>query len=284
MLRFTEEHEAFFEAAANAGQSQRDVAKLFATKWPLYNPSTRPSMHALDPQTVEKNEAAYLERIVSAYKKRRAALNVAKRTRAVDAAGAPVVGTVVDVPAGAPVVALDDETVASKPAPVDSPSSVVEAVDALLRSALRCGAIDVGGLEGVSQLCSFVNLTMDTIASARATGAISSSKTFPALRELVTARSSILEDLRLARAQLADTRRELADARAEIQNLKSAPKAPADTLAAKLDAIVDNSRGLIDSISTLAASQLNASAAHELTIETQKQYIAHLERLAGLGK
>ena len=94
MLRFKPEHEEFFEAAAKAGQKQRDVAIAFALKWPLYNPSTRDSIHSMEPQTVEKNERAYLDRIVSAYKKRRAELNVAQRTRAADAAAAPVVGPI----------------------------------------------------------------------------------------------------------------------------------------------------------------------------------------------
>lgn len=256
MLRFKPEHEEFFEAAAKAGQVQRDVAIAFAVKWPLYNPGTRDSMHSLEPQTVEKNERDYLNRIVSAYKKRRAALNVAQRTRAADAAAAPVVGTVVGaVAAPAPVVVLDDATVAAKPTPIaDGPSSVLEAVDALLREALQCGAIDVGGTEGVTQLAWFVRTIMNVIKVARSEGTIKASTT-----------SAALVSLR------------------DIARKPAAPPA-ADSLTESLAALVVNSRGLIDSITTLAASQLAENAARDVTIETQKQYISHLERLAGLGK
>lgn len=256
MLRFKPEHEEFFEAAAKAGHGQRDVAIAFAVKWPLYNPGTRDSMHSLEPQTVEKNERDYLNRIVSAYKKRRAALNVAQRTRAADAAAAPVVGTVVGaVAAPAPVVVLDDATVAAKPAPIsDGPSSVLEAVDALLREALQCGAIDVDGMEGVTQLAWFVRTIMNVIKVARSEGTIKASTT-----------SAALVSLR------------------DIARKPAAPPA-ADSLTESLAALVVNSRGLIDSITTLAASQLAENAARDVTIETQKQYIGHLERLAGLGK
>lgn len=252
MLRFKPEHEEFFEAASKAGQKQRDVAIAFAVKWPLYNPSTRDSIHSMEPQTVEKNERAYLDRIVSAYKKRRAELNVAQRTRAADAAAAPVVGTVAGPVSGSPVVVLDDATVAAKPAPIsDGPSSVLEAVDALLRTALQCGAIDVGGTEGVTQLAWFVRTTMDVINVARSEGTITASKTSAALREL-----------------------------RDVAHKRPTPGSLAESLAA----LVVNSRGLIDSITTLAASQLAENAARDVTIETQKQYISHLERLAGLGK
>jgi hypothetical protein len=254
MLRFKPEHEEFFEAAAKAGHRQRDVAIAFAVKWPLYNPSTRASMHALEPQTVEKNERVYLERIMGAYKKRRAAFNVAQKTRAADAAAAPVVGTVA-APAPAPVVVLDDATVAAKPAPIsDGPSSVLEAVDALLREALQCGAIDVDGMEGVTQLAWFVRTIMNVIKVARSEGTIKASTT-----------SAALVSLR------------------DIARKPAAPPA-ADSLTESLAALVVNSRGLIDSITTLAASQLAENAARDVTIETQKQYISHLERLAGLGK
>jgi hypothetical protein len=187
MLRFKPEHEEFFEAAAKAGHGQRDVAIAFAVKWPLYNPGTRDSMHSLEPQTVEKNERDYLNRIVSAYKKRRAALNVAQRTRAADAAAAPVVGTVAGPVSGSPVVALDDNTaaVAAKPTPTaDGPSSVLEAVDALLREALQCGAIDFGGAEGVAQLAWFVRTVMNVIKVARSEGTIKASTTSAALVSL----------------------------------------------------------------------------------------------------
>lgn len=255
MLRFKPEHEEFFEAAAKAGHGQRDVAIAFAVKWPLYNPGTRDSMHSLEPQTVEKNERDYLNRIVSAYKKRRAAYNVAQRTRAADAAAAPVVGTVAGAASGSPVVALDDTTVAAKPTPIaDGPSSVLEAVDALLREALQCGAIDVDGMEGVTQLAWFVRTVMNVIKVARSEGTIKASTT-----------SAALVSLR------------------DIARKPAAPPA-ADSLTESLAALVVNSRGLIDSITTLAASQLAENAARDVTIETQKQYISHLERLAGLGK
>lgn len=255
MLRFKPEHEEFFEAAAKAGQVQRDVAIAFAAKWPLYDPGTRDSMHSLEPQTIEKNERDYLNRIVSAYKKRRAALNVAQRTRAADAAAAPVVGTVAGPVSGSPVVVLDDATVAAKPTPIaDGPSSVLEAVDALLREALQCGAIDVGGTEGVTQLAWFVRTIMNVIKVARSEGTIKASTT-----------SAALVSLR------------------DIARKPAAPPA-ADSLTESLAALVVNSRGLIDSITTLAASQLAENAARDVTIETQKQYIGHLERLAGLGK
>lgn len=255
MLRFKPEHEEFFEAAAKAGQVQRDVAIAFAAKWPLYDPGTRDSMHSLEPQTIEKNERDYLNRIVSAYKKRRAALNVAQRTRAADAAAAPVVGTVAGPVSGSPVVVLDDATVAAKPTPIaDGPSSVLEAVDALLREALQCGAIDVGGTEGVTQLAWFVRTIMNVIKVARSEGTIKASTT-----------SAALVSLR------------------DIARKPAAPPA-ADSLTESLAALVVNSRGLIDSITTLAASQLAENAARDVTIETQKQYISHLERLAGLGK
>lgn len=255
MLRFKSEHEEFFEAAAKAGQGQRDVAIAFAAKWPIYDSSTRDSMHSLEPLTVEKNERDYLARIVSAYKKRRAALNVAQRTRAADAAAAPVVAVTASV-SGSPVVALDDNTaaVAPKPTPTDGPSSALEAVDALLRTALQCGAIDVGGVEGVTQLAWFVRTVMDVINVARSEGTIDASTTSAAL--------------------------------VSLRDIVRKPAAPptADSLAESLAALVVNSRGLIDSITTLAASQLAENAARDVTIETQKQYISHLERLAGLGK
>ena len=63
-----------------------------------------------------------------------------------------------------------------------------------------------------------------------------------------------------------------------LRDIARKPAAPpaADSLTESLAALVVNSRGLIDSITTLAASQLAENAARDVTIETQKQYIQPL--------